>query len=165
MKEHYYSPILFKQDSENFQHIIKEKSEIDFLEALKLYLEEDGNNLGSFDWWYFSKIDQAIDNVGVPYFDSESGEYRTFFPDFIFWLKRGNNYYLKFIDPHGTEFIENSAEKIDGFNDFIEDLSCLKNKNITSAEMYFYNDKQPGAGVEEKYRKCWTSNFNKIFGK
>ncbi|MFA5791439.1 MAG: DEAD/DEAH box helicase family protein [Candidatus Paceibacterota bacterium] len=163
LEEHYYSPILFKQDSENFQHIIKEKSEIDFLEALKNYIDQNGNNLKNFDWWYFSKIDQSMDNVGIPYFDSESGEYRTFFPDFIFWLKKNNNYYLKFIDPHGTQYIENSAEKIDGFNDFITDLVSLKNKKITNAEMYFYNDDQPGAGVDEKYRKYWTNDFVKIF--
>jgi len=163
LQEHYYSPILFKQDSENFQHIIKEKSEIDFLEALINYLDQDNNNLKKFDWWYFSKIDQSIDKVGIPYFDSDAGVYRTFFPDFIFWLKKRDKYYLKFIDPHGTEFIENSAEKIDGFNDFIADLTSLKEKKITSAEMYFYNNNRPGAGVDEKYRKYWTNDFEMIF--
>lgn len=163
LQEHYYSPILFKQGSENFQHIIKEKSEIDFLEALKKYLEQERNNLNKLDWWYFSKIDQSVDNVGIPYFDSEAGEYRTFFPDFIFWFKTGNQYYIKFIDPHGTQYIENSAEKIDGFNDFLSDLNKIKNKNISGAEMYFYNDNQPGSGVDEKYRKYWTNDFNKIF--
>ncbi len=163
LQEHYYSPILFKQGSENFQHIIKEQSEIDFLEALKNYIDQKDSSLKIYDWWYFSKIDQVIDKVGIPYFDSEAGEYRTFFPDFIFWLKKGANYYLKFIDPHGTQYIENSAEKIDGFNDFIADLDSLKKKRVTSAEMYFYNNDQPGAGVDEKYRKYWTNDFNKIF--
>src|SRR3989344_8828665 len=38
LEEHYYTPILFKQDTERFQHIIKKQSEIDFLHALKEYL-------------------------------------------------------------------------------------------------------------------------------
>lgn len=163
LEEHYYTPILFKQDSENFQHIIKERSEIDFLDALKNYYAQDENALKNLDWWYFSKIDQAVDKIGIPYFDSEAGEYRTFFPDFIFWLKKAGKYYLKFIDPHGVEFIGNSAEKIDGFNDFGSDLAKLKNKNIVSAEMYFYNERGVPHGVDAFYRKYWTNNFDKLF--
>jgi hypothetical protein len=163
LEEHYYSPILFKKDSEHFQHIIKEQSEIDFLEALKNYLTDEHNNLKSCEWWYFSKIDQAIDKIGIPYFDSELGEYRTFFPDFIFWLKKNNKYYLKFIDPHGVQFIGNSADKIDGFNEFKSDLANLKNKNIHNAEMYFYNEQGVPHGVDSAYSQYWTSNFEDIF--
>jgi len=163
LQEHYYSPILFKKDSEKFQHIIKEQSEIYFLEALKNYTEQDNNNLGKFDWWFFSKIEQNVDKIGIPYFDSESGEYRTFFPDFIFWLKKGDNYQLKFIDPHGTVYVGNSTDKIDGFNDFQSDLSRLKNKNIQSTEMYFFNEHNPPHGMDKFYVKYFTSDFNKIF--
>jgi len=163
LQEHYYSPILFKQDSEKFQHIVKEKSEIDFFEVLKNYLDQEDNNLKKFDWWYFSKIDQAIDKIGIPYFDSEAGENRTFFPDFIFWLKKEEKYFLKFIDPHGTIYFGNSTDKIDGFNDFIADLTKLKNKNIYSAEMYFYNENNIPHGVDELYRKYFTSDFKAIF--
>jgi len=163
LEEHYYSPILFKQDSEKFQHIIKEQSEIEFLEALKNYADSENNNLKKFDWWFFSKIDQSVDKVGIPYFDSEAGEYRTFFPDFIFWLKKDEKYQIKFIDPHGVQFIGNSAEKIDGFNDFQSDLAKLKNKNIQSAEMYFYNEHGVPHGVDKFYSQYFTSNLEKIF--
>jgi len=164
LEEHYYSPILFKQDSENFQHIITVKSEIGFFEDLKNYIHQDNNNLKKFDWWYFSKIDQWIDNkLGIPYFDSKGGEYRNFFPDFIFWLKKADKYYLKFIDPHGTQFIENWSEKIDGFNDFRSDLSKLKSKNIHSAELYFYNEENVPHGADKFYKKYWTNNLDKIF--
>ncbi len=162
--KHYYSPILFKQDSEKFQHIIKEKSEIDFLEALKNYTDQDNNNLKKFDWWFFSKIEQNVDKIGIPYFDSESGEYRTFFPDFIFWLKKGEEYHIKFIDPHGVqEGRDNSVDKIMGFNSFVEDVKKIKtNKNIFT-NLYFYNENKPGVGTHKEYRKYWTSDFNKMF--
>jgi type III restriction enzyme len=163
LQEHYYLPILFKQDSDHFQHIIKEKSEIDFLETLNIYLSQDENTLKKYDWWYFSKIDQTIDNLGIPYFDAEAGKYKTFFPDFIFWLKKGEKYYLKFIDPHGTVYISNTAYKIDGFNDFITDLTKLKNHNIHSVELYFYSKGIVPHGVDDLYRKYFTSNFDVIF--
>ena len=164
LKEHYYSPILFKKDSENFQHIIKEESEIDFLDDLKGYLQQVNNKLEKFDWWFFSKIDQTIDKLGIPYFDNELGEHRKFFPDFIFWLKKGNNYYLKFIDPHGVQAgRDNSTDKIDGFNDFVMDLANLKENRRLAAQMYFYNAMQPGTGMSEQYRKYWTNDFENIF--
>lgn len=163
LEEHYYSPILFKKDSEYFQHIIKNESEINFLNDLIEYLKQEENKLKNFDWWYFSKIDEAIDKIGIPYFDSEAGEYRTFYPDFVFWFKKNNKYYLKFIDPHGVQFIGNSADKIDGFNDFVSDLAKLKNKNIYSAELYFYNERGVSHGVDDFYRKYWTNDFETIF--
>ena len=83
LQEHYYSPILFKKDSEHFQHIIKNESEIDFLSDLKEYLAQEDNKLKDFEWWYFSKIDETIDKVGIPYFNSERSQYDNFYPDFI----------------------------------------------------------------------------------
>jgi hypothetical protein len=164
LEEHYYSPILFKKDSINFQHIIKEDSEISFLDDLKNYLQQVNNKLENFDWWFFSKIDQTVDKLGIPYFDNELGEHRTFFPDFIFWLKKGDNYYLKFIDPHSAQAgRDNSTDKIDGFNDFVADLVELKENRRLTAQMYFYNAMQPGMGMSEEYRKYWTNDFEKIF--
>lgn len=163
LEEHYYSPILFRKDTEHFQHIIKNESEIDFLHDLKEYLTREDNQLKNFDWWYFSKIDETIDKIGIPYFDSEKSEYRMFFPDFIFWFKKANKYYLKFIDPHGVEHTGNSAEKIDGFIDFLDDFNKMRNKKLEKAELFYFNERQPGKEIKEEYRQYWTSDFNKIF--
>jgi hypothetical protein len=78
-------------------------------------------------------------------------------------LKKANKFYLKFIDPHGVEFVSNSADKIDGFNDFVSDLVKLKNKNIYNAEMYFYNEQSVSHEVDDYYKKYWTNDFEKIF--
>ncbi|MBI2013582.1 MAG: DEAD/DEAH box helicase family protein [Candidatus Colwellbacteria bacterium] len=163
LEEHYYTPILFKQDTERFQHIIKKQSEIDFLHALKEYLTQDNNLLKNFDWWYFSKIDETIDRVGIPYFNSERSQYDNFYPDFIFWLKKGNKYYLKFIDPHGVEYTTNSADKIDGFIDFMDDLDKIGNKKLEKVDLYYFNEQQPSREIKEEYRRYWTNDFTKIF--
>jgi hypothetical protein len=134
------------------------------LEELKNYIGNENNKLADYDWWYFSKIDEAIDDIGIPYFSFESGEYRNFFPDFIFWLKKGDKYYIKFIDPHGAEQgRDNSVEKIDGFNEFIKDFNNLKNKKLEKIEIYFFNKRTPGVGMGEEYRKYWTNDFDNIF--
>jgi type III restriction enzyme len=163
LQEHYYSPILFKKDTDKFQHIIKKESEIVFLDNLVEYLKQDENKLKNYDWWYFSKIDESVDKIGIPYFNSEIGRYQNFYPDFIFWLKKNGKCYLKFIDPHGVQFISNTTDKIDGFNDFCSDLSKLNSKNISKVELYFYNDKEVPHGVDDFYKKYFTSDFQYIF--
>jgi hypothetical protein len=164
LEEHYYSPILFRKDTKHFQHIIKKESEITFLNALKQYLAQEDNELKNYEWWYFSKIDENIDKIGIPYFDEEKGKYRTFCPDFIFWLKKDNKYYLKFIDPKGIEYTANPASKIDGFNDFLEDYKNLRNKKFEKIELFYFNINQPSFEIREEYIKYWTGDFNKIFG-
>ncbi|MFA6463250.1 MAG: DEAD/DEAH box helicase family protein [Candidatus Shapirobacteria bacterium] len=163
LEEHYYAPILFKQDTERFQHIIKKQSEIEFLHTLKEYLTQDDNLLKDFNWWYFSKIDETIDRVGIPYFNSDKSQYDNFYPDFIFWLKKGNKYYIKFIDPHGVEYTTNSADKIDGFLDFVDDLDKLRSKKLEKVDLYYFNEQQPGREIKEEYRRYWTNDFVKIF--
>jgi len=164
LQKHYYSPILFKKDTDKFQHVIKKESEIVFLDDLVEYLRQNENKLkNNYDWWYFSKIDESIDNIGIPYFNSEIGRYQNFYPDFIFWLKRDNNYYLKFVDPHGVQYTSNTAEKIDGFNDFCSDLLKLNSKNILSVELYFYNEKEVHHVVDGFYKKYFTKSFSDIF--
>jgi hypothetical protein len=82
----------------------------------------------------------------------------------IFWLKKDDKYYLKFVDPHGIqEGRDNSVDKIEGFNDFIEDIKTIKKQKNIFAELYFYNEKQPGVGMPKEYIKTWTNDFTKIF--
>jgi hypothetical protein len=161
LSAHYYLPILHKENSNNFQHIIKVESEIKFLQDLKEYISKEKNKLKEFNWWHFSKIDESVDNIGIPYFDEIKGEYRKFSPDFIFWLKKGDDYYIKFIDPHGTEFIKNTNEKINGFKEFREDLNKLKDKKVKNIDLFFYNEEIPES--EREYQEYFTADFDKIF--
>jgi len=161
LKEHYYAPILHRKNTKYFQHILKVESEIDFIKDLIEYLEKNNNKLGKYDWWYFSKLDEATDSVSIPYFCEDAGGYRTFNPDFIFWLKKDDKYYIKFVDPKGVEHIKNPIEKIRGFEDFIFDYTKIRKKKVASFELYYYHDEQPE--VEEIYKNYWSNDFDKIF--
>ncbi|MBX0312834.1 MAG: hypothetical protein JHC31_13890 [Sulfurihydrogenibium sp.] len=121
LEKHYYMPVIMsKKDDINavdyIKHIIKVPSEHEFLQDL----EKNKNTFNEYDWWYFSKLDETLDRIYIPYYDSKSRKVREFKPDFIFWLKKGNEYTLLFIDPHGTEHTE-ALRKIDGYKEIFED--------------------------------------------
>lgn len=158
IEKHYYNPILISKDNSKYKHIIKEESEIEFLDNLEKYISN--NILENIDWWYFSKIDETVDNIFIPYFDSEKQEYRNFYPDFIFWLKKNEEYYIKFIDPKGLKYQTNPKDKIQGYeNIFKNNLKIFDNKKVET-KLYFYNKKNSNDELIEKYR---FYDIDKIF--
>ncbi len=105
LQSHYYNPIILSTENQKYKHIIKVPSEINFLDMLEYYL--NNNEVAGFDWWYFSKIDDSLDeNIFIPYYDSHKQEYRKFRPDFIFWFKKGEKYWIKFVDPKGLQLAQ-----------------------------------------------------------
>ncbi|RVZ97213.1 DEAD/DEAH box helicase family protein [Helicobacter pylori] len=98
LKEHYYTPLIKAKNCDWLKHVVKVKSESDFLEELLKITETLQEN---YDFWAFSKIDEHLDNLFIPYFNGATE--RKFFPDFIFWLQKGNTQIICFIDPKGTE--------------------------------------------------------------
>ncbi|GAA6964321.1 DEAD/DEAH box helicase family protein [Helicobacter pylori] len=98
LKEHYYTPLIKAKNCDWLKHVVKVKSESDFLEELLKITETLQEN---YDFWAFSKIDEHLDNLFIPYFNSATE--RRFFPDFIFWLEKGGMQIICFIDPKGTE--------------------------------------------------------------
>jgi len=78
------------------KHIIKHKSEINFINELDEYLKNKNNFFTKFDWWFFSKVDETLDEVYIPYYNPKTNKIDKFKPDFIFWLKRViiTQYYL-----------------------------------------------------------------------
>ncbi len=118
---HYYTPVLLG-DTEKIdfiRHIIRHPSEVRFIRELEKYLESSDNAFTSFDWWLFSKIDEALDDVYIPYYDPDANRIRRFFPDFVFWLQRGKHYFIFFADPKGIQQT-NYQYKIDGFRQLFE---------------------------------------------
>lgn len=61
----------------------------------------------------FSKVDETLDeNIAMPYFTDN--QYKSFFPDFIFWIKSGSDYRIVFVDPKGSSYT-NYELKVYGF--------------------------------------------------
>ena len=78
------------------------------------YIKREDNLFKKFDWWMFSKIDEHLDEIYIPYYDPSNNMLRKFKPDFIFWLCKDKNYYILFIDPKGISHTE-FGHKVDGY--------------------------------------------------
>ncbi|MGN8510152.1 DEAD/DEAH box helicase family protein [Helicobacter pylori] len=148
LKEHYYTPLIKAKNCDWLKHVVKVKSESDFLEELLKITETLQEN---YDFWAFSKIDEHLDNLFIPYFNSATE--RKFFPDFIFWLQKGGTQIICFIDPKGSKHTdyEHKADAYQLFEDKVfnpKDDPNLKIKVV----LKFYGDKDD---VGERYRDLW----------
>jgi len=126
---HYYFPTVIsgKDRIKWMKHIIDTSSEIEFVNAMEKLLKEDDNFFSQFDWWKFSKIDHSLDKkVRIPYIDPYNGK-RNFLPDFVFWLQKGNEYHILYIDPKGTGRSEYQF-KVDGYRDLFVDSEGSEEK-------------------------------------
>jgi len=121
---HYYIPLILskKEKVDYIRHIIKTKSEVKFIEDLENYLN---NRDIDVDWWMFSKIDEYLDEIYIPYYDPDSNKIRRFKPDFIFWFKKGKDYFIVFVDPKGIKHTE-FEHKVDWFRKFFGDMDSPK---------------------------------------
>ncbi|MGL2693894.1 DEAD/DEAH box helicase family protein [Helicobacter pylori] len=151
LKEHYYTPLIKAKNCDWIKHVVKVKSESDFLKELQD--QETTKTLQeNYDFWAFSKIDEHLDNLFIPYIDNSTGE-RKFFPDFIFWLQKGDTQIICFIDPKGSKHTdyEHKADAYQLFKDKVfnpKDNPNLKIKVV----LKFYGNKD---GVGERYRDDW----------
>ncbi|WQV86006.1 DEAD/DEAH box helicase family protein [Helicobacter pylori] len=151
LKEHYYTPLIKAKNCDWLKHVVNVESEIDFLKELQK-TETIKTLQENYDFWAFSKIDEHLDNLFIPYIDNGATE-RKFFPDFIFWLQKGGTQIICFIDPKGTKIAEyqNKADAYQLFKDKIfnpKDNPNLKIKVV----LKFYGDKDD---VGERYRDDW----------
>ncbi len=154
---HYYNPLLLSV-SANIKNIIKEESEIDFINNLTAYLEKNNNNKKR---WFFSKIVENVDKISIPYFDNTINKYRNFYPDFIFWIfDEKNNCRVIFVDPKGTK-IADYQNKVDAFKKFFYDENMkpigFKYKDkIVSFELVLINRNIDG--VSDIYKEFWRKD-------
>ncbi len=72
--QHYYLPVVLGKNEQvdYIRHIIRNKSEVRFIQMLEQYLEHSSNKLQEFDWWFFSKLDESLDRVYIPYYQPKS---------------------------------------------------------------------------------------------
>ncbi|GHR86242.1 helicase [Helicobacter pylori] len=153
LKEHYYTPLIKAKDCDWLKHVVKVKSEIDFLQELQD--QETTKTLqANYDFWAFSKIDEHLDNLFIPYINNVAE--RHFFPDFIFWLQKGDTQIICFIDPKGPK-ISDYQHKADAYKLFKDKIFNPKNDPYFKIKkikvvLKFYGDKD---NVGEGYNDYW----------
>jgi type III restriction enzyme len=156
---HYYLPLLLSDDEliSYINRVIRVKSEIHFTNQLEAYLKEADNLFKNFDWWLFSRAEETLDRVIIPYYDPTVNKIREFHPDFIFWLVKGDNYTILFVDPKGM-IASGYQHKIDGykalFRDEAEQLRVFKYGRYevrVGLAMYTTDANQ----APQEYRRYW----------
>jgi superfamily II DNA or RNA helicase len=163
---HYYNPIIYSSEKkiiEYFKNIITVESEIKFLEKLNEELEKDNNIFEELDWWGFSKVQEREDDIYIPYFDRQDNKgYRKFYPDFIFWLRKDNEYKIIFVDPKSINIgTGNAKDKIDGYKKHLEYIDFKYNGQQVKNNLYLFNQKKP-ANFED-FKNYWSNDFEEIF--
>ncbi|GAA9928895.1 DEAD/DEAH box helicase family protein [Helicobacter pylori] len=150
LKEHYYTPLIKAKDCDWLKHVVKVKSEIDFLQELQD--QETTKTLQeNYDFWAFSKIDEHLDNLFIPYINDAAE--RRFFPDFIFWLQKDDTQIICFIDPKGITYAD-YEHKADAYKLFKDKIFNSKNDPHFKIKVVlkFYGDKDR---VGDNYRDYW----------
>jgi hypothetical protein len=165
---HYYMPLLVSEDEkiDYIRHVIHVESEVKFVKQLDDYLQQDDNLFKSFDWWLFSRADETLDKVVIPYYDPSQNKMREFHPDFIFWLKRWNDYFILFVDPKGMKNTDYQF-KIDGYKDIFWNDGKLKaipyrGLNVRVSLAMFNKDASQSS---QGYSDCWYDHPKQILKK
>ncbi|GAA9338560.1 DEAD/DEAH box helicase family protein [Helicobacter pylori] len=150
LKEHYYTPLIKAKNCDWLKHVVKVKSESDFLEELQ-ETETIKTLQENYDFWAFSKIDEHLDNLFIPYFNNAAE--RHFFPDFIFWLQKGGTQIICFIDPKGSKHTD-YEHKADAYKLFKDKVFTPKNNPHFKIQVVlkFYGNKDD---VGDKYKDDW----------
>lgn len=168
LANHYYFPTIVAQKDQVawLKHIIDTPSEVEFLQSLERTLAQKDHFFAGFDYWQFCKIDHHLDkNIRIPYTDPNLGK-ANFLPDFVFWLQKGNEYHILYIDPKGTGRTE-YMHKVDGYCELFEENGSPRifeheSKKIKVHLRLVTKDKQVLGKNDTFYSKYWieTDNLN-----
>lgn len=164
---HYYVPLLLSDDEriDYISRIIKTPSEIRFVNQLEAHLREPDNHLKQYDWWMFSRAEETLDRITIPYYDPTQNKMRDFHPDFIFWLVKGSRYTILFVDPKGIRDI-GWTYKVEGYRDLFHDEDGKRRdfkhgKYNVQVALTLYTD--DGNQVPAAYREFWYDSPRRIF--
>ena len=167
IQNHYYIPVIISEEGkvDYINHIIDVESEAKFIKGLEDYLQKENNLFKQFDWWMFSKLDETLDDVYIPYYNQDKNSIAKFKPDFIFWMQKDGDYIILFVDPKGTEHAD-GYRKIDGYKKLFEFAteggSIIKNYSFEGCNIkvkLLLKSAKGIASVLEPYKKYWFDNF------
>jgi type III restriction enzyme len=162
---HYYIPLIVstKDKIDYINHIIDVESERKFIEQLENYLKEENNLFKVFDWWMFSKIDEHLDEIHIPYYNKAHNKIERFKPDFIFWIKKVDKYIILFADPKGIRHTDYEY-KVDGYKRIFEENNSKKefdvDKNKVEVQLFLFTEDQNQ--LSEGYKDYWFDDVKKI---
>lgn len=165
IQKHYYLPLLVSEDArlDYLRSVIQVPSEVRFLAKLEALLAKEEHPFKQFDWWLFSRIDENYDHINLPYYYPVENRMANFRPDFIFWLQKGQDYQIVFVDPKGTSRTEYQY-KVDGFRELFEqdenpitfDYGGMK----VTVRLFLFTDDRAWTG--DYYRRYWLDNVEDI---
>jgi superfamily II DNA or RNA helicase len=162
---HYYLPVLLSESEriDWIRHVIRHRSEVKFLNALEQYLKQDKNAFAGLDWWAFSKIDESLDEVYIPYYDPGSNRIRRFLPDFIFWLQKEDQYAIVFVDPKGMQQADYQY-KVDGYRALFWENGAPRvfHYNGLSVRLHLLLHTEDANRAPAGYCDHWFDNSKKI---
>jgi len=165
--KHYYIPLILSENEkvDYIKHVIKKTSEVTFINDLEDYLNKGNNKFKEFDWWFFSKLDESLDEVYIPYYNPDANRIRPFYPDFIFWLAKGNDYLILFVDPKGTEHTS-AYRKIDGYKELFEQNGKEKtfNHNGSTVRIRLRLRPEDVSKTLAEYSQYWFDNIENTLG-
>lgn len=156
---HYYIPVLLSESErvDWIRHVIRHPSEVRFVDDLEGYLKQNDNAFDDLDWWAFSKIDESLDEVHIPYYDPKSNSIRRFLPDFVFWLKKDGEYAVVFVDPKGMQQT-NYQYKVDGYREVFRDKTGAPkvfNHNGLTVRVHLLLYTEDANTAPQEYREHW----------
>jgi hypothetical protein len=167
---HYYIPLIWSETNSTeekisyISHIIKTPSEVRFIEDLENYLATEDNKFKKFDWWMFSKLDESLDEVYIPYYNPNENKISNFNPDFIFWLQKGNKYFIVFVDPKGIEH-SGWADKLNGYKNIFEEKFKEINYNGFKVGVKLFFISRDASTARQRFPEhsaYWFNNIGKM---
>jgi len=152
LASYYYTPIVSDENSDWIKNIISVPSEVTFIDELSSITDELDN---MFDWWKFSKLNEHYDkDVYIPYI--ENGVEKSFYPDFVFWLQKGDRQVILFIDPKGTQHTS-YLHKVNGYQELFEknDKAIVFNKADIQIEVKLFMYQVTDDDIDDYYKRFW----------
>ncbi len=162
IQQHYYLPLLVSEDDrlDYLRSVIQVPSEVRFLAKLDHCLKDEENLFKTFDWWCFSRVDETTDQINIPYYYPYENRIANFKPDFIFWLQKGPDYHIVFVDPKGTSRTE-YQHKVDGFRKLFERKEqpiCFSHLGL-NVRVHLFLFTADRAFSAEFYRRYWLDTI------
>jgi len=107
---------------------------------------------------------EGFDDVYIPYYDGTSNKVRDFKPDFIFWLQKGVQYFILFVDPKGTVHTD-YQRKIDGYSAIFEAAGGAKKplgNNGKKVFVFAFLHTADKDGLPSNYKRYWFEDIDKV---